>query len=269
MNDSATWKVDYWNFTGYGCFNCQYKYYLDGDTAIEGMLYKKLRVSELDVWGSNYSNSYIGAIREDLQIRKVFFYPNYPEEEFLLFDYSLNVGDTLDSYLGSDAVIFAVDSVLVGNQLHKRMMYSLGIFPDTLALIEGVGMTNGLLQSLYDNTFETTSHLTCFEVSGELMYTANEITQYQSGCDVLDPLSVSEATIQESINFFPNPAHSKINIATRGPIECVIIYNLYGTIIKNYFDVSLEIDVSDLMPGYYFMQVKASEKTIIKRLSIQ
>lgn len=190
-------------------------------------------------------------------------------KNFLLFDYSLNVGDTLDSYLGCDAVIFAVDSVLVGNQLHKRMMYSLGIFPDTLALIEGVGMTNGLLQSLYDNTFETTSHLTCFEVSGQLMYTANEIIQYQSGCDVLDPLSVSEATIQESINFFPNPAHSKINIATQGPIECVIIYNLYGTIIKNYFDVSLEIDVSDLMPGYYFMQVKASKKTIIKRFSIQ
>lgn len=267
MNDSAEWKVDYSYIPGnYECFQCEYKYYLAGDTIISTIHYKKLRRSTLEQ-GSNFSDKYEGAIRQDTIAKKVFFYGwnGFPSEE-LLYDYSLDTGDTIQSWIGNDWIIFAVDSVLIGSKFHKRMKYGIGIGDDTLALIEGVGSENGLLQSLYDNMFESYAFLTCFSLSGNLLYTANQQFLDNNGCDVSNPLHIPVNYGLRSTRVFPNPASTTIHLLLPSTATSITLFNLLGEKVKEekVSGDSVTIDVSDLAIGMYVIR---SEEMLVGMLA--
>ncbi len=268
MNDSAEWKVDYSYIPGlYDCYNCEYKYYFSGDTIINSTLYKKLRRSTLEQ-GYIFTDEYEGGLRQDSISKKVWFVGGYLPVEELLYDYSLDLGDTISSKLGNDWVIFSVDSVLVGNEFHKRMNYGIG-FEDTLSLIEGVGSSNGLLQNLADNTFESYAYLTCFTVSGNLLYTANQQMLDDKGCDVSDPLEVPINYVSKQISVFPNPAHDNIKVISNYHIEDITVQSLSAMEINTYTNISGEINVSNLTKGCYLMKVKTSEEIFVEILIVQ
>ena len=70
--------------------------------------------------------------------------------------------------------------------------------------------------------------------------------------------------------FKPNPASNFINIYTDSKITADIrIMDLNSRLIREYFDVELnyifEFDVSDLIPGVYFILIKNNEETIVKK----
>ena len=153
----------YWNiYRSSGCdfsFVGSQEYYtitMGADTIINLTSYHRLMVPKVKVVNSSacnnagtfyYNGYYAGAIRQDSIAKKVYIVnPNSVVEE-LLYDFNLQVGDSVNTYLnmmGTDTVQ-AIDSVLVNNSYHKRWLLNSCY---NAYLIEGVGCTYGMLQAI-------------------------------------------------------------------------------------------------------------------------
>ncbi|MEQ8909500.1 MAG: hypothetical protein RIC95_09935 [Vicingaceae bacterium] len=148
-----------WNFNlQHYCFsiggaNEDYSITITGDTMISNQTYQKVETPyvQSNVSGNCnvYTSGYKGAIREDIGAKKVYFMPPNQNVEELLYDFSLQVGDSLKGYLegGQNPTIVAIDSVLVGNSYRKRWMIDTNKFYPTY-IIEGIGSTFGLLHQI-------------------------------------------------------------------------------------------------------------------------
>lgn len=70
------------------------------------------------------------------------------------------------------------------------------------------------------------------------------------------------------INIFPNPASSTITVSCNKPLQSIYvlsIYDLLGKKVKGFVKMvnnKIEIDVSDLQSGIYFLQVENKQEII-------
>lgn len=79
------------------------------------------------------------------------------------------------------------------------------------------------------------------------------------------PTFVSEVH-NEDLNIYPNPVNDRLYIETEGVIKEIVVYDIYGrrqTIGNG--EQSLDIDVSCLNSGIYFVKIKTNNGTITKR----
>ncbi len=153
-------------------------YTISGDTIINELHYNKLMRAWINAACSKdtISYEYWGSFRNDTVERQVFFIPAYWQNEVLLYDFSLNVGDTIpDTYqneLYPELVVEAIDTVLVEGISRTRFTY--WNIPDPLNLhfyvYEGIGSDWGLLEeySIIENTY----YLRCFHHNDSLEYMA-------------------------------------------------------------------------------------------------
>ena len=139
--DNAIWQ-DELHTSHAGLFWHWYVRYPAGDTIINGYKYRQFLTDDqsfsISLQGDSSSNAYTWyeyAIRQDTQEKKVFVIPFFTNQEYLLYDFSLGIGDSLEGYL-----ITTVDSILVGDGSYRRRIHFGGEF-----LIEGIGSTNGFI----------------------------------------------------------------------------------------------------------------------------
>lgn len=71
--------------------------------------------------------------------------------------------------------------------------------------------------------------------------------------------ALKEEAEKASIQLFPNPASSELNIKTEVVIRSVSIYNLLGTLVKS--ETKNSFSVAELPPGVYLVQL-TTEKGI-------
>src|SRR3989344_8688017 len=92
-DSNAVWRVDFFDA---GCSGYCYSfiYALSGDTTIGLYTYYKIEQTS-----DSIIYSYRGAIRQDTLLRQVYFIPPFNVTDTLLFDYSLSVNDTFESYI--------------------------------------------------------------------------------------------------------------------------------------------------------------------------
>ncbi|MCY7410306.1 MAG: hypothetical protein LH473_08540 [Chitinophagales bacterium] len=106
----------------------QRRYYTNGDTIIDSIEYKKLYVDIIYSAQPDYYGLYGGALREDTLNRKIYFYCACNPMEQLLFDFDLHTGDLApQTFLHADEDsmwISDIDSILIGNDFHKRFNLS-------------------------------------------------------------------------------------------------------------------------------------------------
>lgn len=174
--DSAYWRTDFLGISNaIGCTgeSDDYQYIMKGDTIINSLMYKKIYKSGKRYPATspppcmnylNYYKYYYGALRDDVSNRKVYFISNTSEE--LLYDFNLNVNDSLPPLPGSAQKYSVIDSIdfitLTDGKLHKRFRITNSGFGNVNDnyIIEGVGSLINLLSPL--NKFEQVSHLVCF-----------------------------------------------------------------------------------------------------------
>ncbi|GHT01491.1 hypothetical protein AGMMS49525_02330 [Bacteroidia bacterium] len=138
---------------------------LGNDTIIEGVKYTQMIEYSNRVLPSLGDTSvYISYIREDTTTQKVFYL--YGEEEELLYDFQLQVGDSVD-YSYYRERVEKVDFVEIGGILRKRITLAY----DTANYIEGIGcLDGGLVSGLRGYGAGSRTTLVSFSQNGVQVY---------------------------------------------------------------------------------------------------
>jgi len=241
------------------------------DTVINSITYHKL-FRLYDTVLNREKAEYIGGIREDTAKRVYcrmksgetthWWYPSYvnvnEKEEILLYDFSLEEGDTLyggnfmlhDDYL----VVEKIDTVIDNEELRKKYSFERG----WVKWIEGIGNVRGLLflsASLPTNGVNNT--LICFKRDGKQEYFNDQFSECFPGQLAS---AIGEVNTQ-SARVFPNPAKESVYFEHAGDYERVCIYTLNGKqLIQQPISEQdrISVSVSAFPPGMYFYKLIGS-----------
>jgi hypothetical protein len=275
--DSALWNDNFQHVETFGTLqavaNDLRTIKLGGDTTINLVQYHKLIANGHTFHNYNgaitnsYTNLYSGALRQDIAQKKVFYFPPNDSMEYLLYNFTLNAGDTLDenqyNNFGSvDTKIHSIDSVFVGTTFRKRFLLVPGDTstfspPDTtFAIIEGIGGTVGLFNQLKP-PFEDSNYLLCF--------TDYSITYPNDYGNCNYTVGINEHK-QKLASVFPNPASSYFQITLSEELEKgnITITNQLGEeISKQQFQgMQIQVNTEEIPAGIYFIIITNNAKII-------
>jgi len=251
------------------------KFFASGDTVLDGKMYKKIYHSFYDS-SFTYSNSnYICGIRDSVDGR-TYFRPKMEDHEEILYDWNLNVGDSIFMYTNCCAVltssfqtfynnfidkdvISAVDSVIIDGVYRKRMQLTHWNQPVNLYWIEGIGCNGGVFNnSAVSGSSETQfgDNLMCFHhnidtlVYSQFPYDTNDI---EGSCFYVLGVGIEDNGWNKTTLIYPNPSSSFINIQTEeSEWKYCYIISLDGKVINECL-VNTPIDISYLPPGIYLI----------------
>lgn len=256
-----------------------FRYFFSGDTLLSGSTYHKLYYSGLHWYSNNPGNTQVYEKVYYMGIRngngKVYakYIPEIAEE--LLYDFTLQVGDTFSGFstLGFTQMITAIDTVLIGNRMHRRFyLSSNATWPDLCAsyMIEGIGSEYGLTENMCASTVAGSLFCCYAEQHVPLLYPAG----IPSACNLDVGLPRYEEDLD--IQLFPNPAQTglsvkfPVNWSREKTIE-VKIYNLLGQIKYQQFvydKPEITIDVNSLKSGLYLILFKSDTKTFLTKFQL-
>lgn len=249
-NTTTSWEIligacDSW---------CSYTASTAGDTTISANTYKIV------------DNSYLGQIflREDTTQGKVWYYDETDNNEYLLMDLNLVVGDTFGIFNNSNAQMeyFPVDSVYYfNNKKHIRLVnFTDGCFYSDIQVtfIEGVGTNTGLS---YESQL--------YKITGIICYTRNTTTSHLydnpyyptyfpvDSCEYC-VTSTKELSTKTKYTIFPNPFIHEINISSDEYLIEYELYDVLGKLIRTEKtnEYLYSIDTRDLEAGVYILVLK-------------
>jgi len=158
VDSTSVWRVIETEEGVGDCINYDdYLSYIKGDTLINNKTYKKHYTygvkgqSPLTIHSNcsdvvtHYSDNYKGALRSDSGI--VYYINKGSNSEFVLYNFHLNVGDTIVG----DLLVTDVDTVNINGRLHKRIFFpdSSFVVPKQAWVIDGIGSSFGLTDVYY------------------------------------------------------------------------------------------------------------------------
>lgn len=243
----------------------------DKDTTIGAKTYHQLFYSHSDtVYSENSSAVYNGGLRESN--RQVFYLPKDSVSEYLLYDFSLQVGDMIkydysvyshQMGLGQLDSLFvsSIDSVLIlDGSYRKRINFSSQSTSFTLTWtywIEGVGNNMGLLCPIAALPTNGLNYLLgCLKQNNEIIY-------YDNLFDNCYPVnqSVFEFSKQNEITISPNPVQDYCKIQwddNNIQFDRILISDVYGRIVfSEKIDQNNEtiIDCRNFGQGMYLVNI--------------
>jgi hypothetical protein len=239
----------YWSVAHGGSFDgCYYTihYGMLGDTLIEGNSYSKIWQNTDSVF--NPSNAtYFAALRED-STKKVFVRTYFDTTDVLLYDFSLEVGDTFcfEFFSGNCHTVQAIDSILIGNSF-RRVIH----IPDSepQQWIEGIGNIYGLFDNMVTGSIY--NELLCFQQNNSLLYFS-----FGPGCYCDNHIGISENISMFSSTVFPNPATNSATIDFENPTNAnfgLQVFDITGrTVIEQNIKTNrTQLNTQNLPPGIY------------------
>ena len=269
-------------------------WYAKGDSLYNSKTYKKV----------SYLNAFQGLMREDTLAKKVYFIQYCNTYEELLYNFSLNEGDTITYNLQSfnssmTSGVFTVDSVRVKHDYttyyHKHFYLKNHTVANnnTLEIIEGVGNVSHPLFLYYHfnpdlyGTFPSCSAanydegLSCKWNNGVKVYTdsclAHEASMHGGGGNINtcnycwgSTGGIEKYEELEQVTISPNPNNGSFFIETNATTkQTVQIYDVNGRIVLTQFiNSKATIDASVLPSGIYNVSIINNEGFVNKRVVI-
>lgn len=302
LKENKTWDILDEDFSPNPPCNFTYmyylKYYLEGDTIVDGFQYYKLQQQKATIYPMiapglcapslpplvyDTLETFSGILlREDSVQRKIWKKEVFGSDtsEYLIYNFSLNIGDTMTSmsstsqfttgFIGSPVkgVIDSISFITLNNNDITRVFYINPIdfysFDHPFYIMEGVGSLQGF-HSPFKHDFESTYHLVCVNDEGINLFSN---PNYSCGYLLNDKNEVKKGI---SFEFFPNPNNGE-NISIVGEnIKTVDILNIQGQLIKT-IEVTtneIRINIENKTKGIYFVKSKFKNGAIvIKKLVI-
>ncbi len=252
------------------CTFVNYKYYTDGDTLINAQTYVKIKKVEVpNINDVSLFPAYTGAIRQDTLNKKIYVVLTDSTTEHILYDFSLQVGDTINSVLHTltagclgfnTETIYLIDTIQVNGYDHRVFHYQGSCVGTDGSYIEGIGSEFGLLFPNLKDIQE--SHLNCLKINNQSYYPYANVT-----C-TLPTISVNNLDQLLDISIFPNPTSEILTISLpENTIESVAI--LFDAAGKEQLRLKVQggdnnVDVSKLDHGIYLLQIGNSRVSFQK-----
>ncbi len=273
--EGAHWIVRLFDNTSPLPVDDLWEYYAEGDTLIEDISYKKIYKRSLVVtqegppFEADGPYELYGFIRDDSTGKKVYaiaideISSECPlNEEFLMYDFSVNVGDTAVFCLFPDFYDRTITSITLGIHLG----FETRIFATDWGFIsyyEGMGSDYGLFEEIfYPVKAENRKNL----FMTDLYYYCRE-----SPCDLL----VTTPEVNKPIVFIviPNPSSNFLNFNISYSSTCKIfaLHNMQGERIKEITLIpgkrKYALNIQDVAPGFYIALILDKDH-VIKRQKV-
>lgn len=255
-------------------FQDYYRDFIDGDTIINDIEYNKIYHSGYTYeewygngWYTYYDHTFHGYLREE----DGKWYTYRQNQDRLLFDFTLDIGDTIISanifHPDLSIVIENVDSILVEGEYKRRLhLFYQGGYSVADFIIEDIGSTTGLFEHL--DLFEEYAELICFAKNGSSLW-GDSTEECDLAVDIDDH---EDNSVQIALS--PNPAHDFTMLHC--PVELgkvtFKLVNLFGVsvyqeTIEN--QSPMRIQLPSIPPGIYIavicnQEICQSRKLIIK-----
>ena len=231
------------------------QYWISGDTIINEQTYKK-------VVGDAWSN---GFIREDNgKIYAIFLHSGVGENEFLLYDFTVQIGDIITStarygVLAYPLTVIQIDEItLETGEKRKRF------FLDFEAIwIEGIGSINGLFSDVTDYVISSgiRPRLVCFKQEDAILYQNEELCQSNNCCDDISAGNnigtINTSTVTTTI--IQNNNQIIIDFPETFSGETIIrLHNATGHFVftKTTTQDSLKLNIADYPNGIYVISIQ-------------
>jgi hypothetical protein len=281
--ENAVWKSD--EFSGFcdpPIYYCYSHVYSTGDELIIN------DTTYIGIYGG-YLEAQVGPVaamrvQEDSVNHRVFLRSvNNPHNEVLLYDFDLEVGDTLpfvdwgtyesngnqvEAIMGKTLVISMIDTVSfeVDGSLRKRFHLDEHSFGDSwsvsMTIIEGIGATAGLGVGIDFSEFEHSYQLQCLRHHGDFIfgYTLSEEAleyYYQFGYQYCaPPVGIGELG-RGNVLFYPNPMEgNRLFCDQQWRIHEVAMWNMMGEAIPLQLEAHGVTIQEDLPSGIYLLRIE-------------
>jgi len=279
----ATW---YYNYREQQIFPAigYTKYTVIKDTVVDSKPSKLIIQETVRYNGDTLPTNFI-IVREENS--KVYYY--YNNTFRLMYDFTLNVGDTLaidisSSYCDSVSPLI-VDSIknIYINGINLRVQYVKGIYyysgvwqglVDTITfpIIEKVGndVYNNSTNSFFFNPVcfvgegFILNNLRCY-IDSNILYKGgsyyNQNLGYSYPCDTLiNDLDVTNLSKNENIELFPNPSSDFVIIKAGSTINFIEVYDFCGKLLNTFqpYCNNYTVNIKLYQQGVYFFIVKTN-----------
>ena len=252
-------------------FQYLYTHYLEPekeDTVIGGMTYNVLKG-----YSGEAPGEMCGGLRDDGNGR-VYYYNPSSDQEFLLYDFTLDVGDTATVYVGSywgvgtalcdpDAEwvwlqvmeVVEVDTVVIQNKSRKRQyMISGGGYFMQQYWIEGIGGEGGLLTTPFTD-ISSTPWLHCMSANDTIWAGYRGYLEPDPGPGNCFTVGISEAGLYRDAPWFhPTLAADRIHLRQGLHARIVEVYSSAGLLLRRITPAGDLITIGGLPPGSYLLR---------------
>lgn len=257
-----------------------YQYAVKGDTLINGMNYKKIYWEELisDCIFVSAPNNYTCSapvyysflfyfIRNDTAARKVYAF--YNTQDQLIYDFSLNIGDTMIAPR-CGGLITDIDSILIGGNYRKRFIVDGNGTGVGYWIIEGIGSVGNQLGGFNSGPFDGCGevcacniawYFNCFIQSGIPLYPDT------STCVAINGINSPTNSSAKAIIVYPNPSNGIFTLSyhSSSPQGQINLMDVTGKIVFTQTlngTATQQINATALRDGFYLYEV-VSEDVII------
>jgi hypothetical protein len=205
------------------------------------------------IWGTGYG----GALRDN-GLGQVYYWAPGEPDPVLLYDFDVQVGDTVEdvySIWTQDVRVYSVDQITVNGTQRKRIGLECLDQPGFIGAywIQGIGGIGGLFRTTACPSVSGIGALVCMTVNDTILWGAN--VGAVGDCSLL--LGQSDLDVaEESLVIYPNPAtdrltigslgNGRVNVEVFGPDgRSVLVQRLSGS----------ELNIAALSPACYWLKV--------------
>ncbi len=211
----------------------------------------------------------------------------------IIYDYTLNIGDTLTIKLNSDTLLdirFRLDSgrMTMFKDGVKRIMYFYTRwqgtqFGEPFFSTEGLGSSMGLVFLKADNTPVSRDKLISVCEPSRLIYGNDDCVvggykivpfcnedSIKSEMVKAGKADIKGISALSSINIYPNPASHQLTLMAKVD-GFVSIMNMTGTICINkqaFVAGQAEIDIYGLQSGMYLLAIETDQGTVFRKINV-
>jgi hypothetical protein len=275
LKNNPIWQLNSSCSIGGFCIqNELFNYYTKNDTLIDSVKYVEIFRKGQGSFTWNAGGNNMGCVGNFVNIDAVpkFFlrsldkqmYVRYPGDslEQLLYDFNLNVGDTLPLTYNNffkDIYVTAIDSIYTAFGYRKR--FTLGGSTWATHLIEGIGHSRGLVEPLKVSP-TCTYILNCYSINDTSYYPTVGAT-----CNVA--IGIATLTTDNAVTFFPNPLISSTLFTFSSAQSAVLLklFNSLGECVKTVESThagSLLLNRNELVAGFYFYELSTQQQIFAK-----